>query len=228
MKKTIILLISLASVSMGVDTLKTLDSEKLNVAQVTLNGSDTITGGNQPLTFSVDEKTTLTDYTLTFGFDAIPTDGKDPWLRLTNNQYGFKTTSSTTMVAVNADWDIPIDGSTFTINTSDTFALTVSGSTAYLSNLTQEEYTSFSIEGNESKWSLTTASRIFTNSSANQVQVGEVADLTGLTEAQVLEVAKTGTYTVTSTPGTPAVPEPATATLSLLALAGLAARRRRK
>ena len=219
------MLMSLASVSMGVDTLKKLDSEKLNVAPVTLNGSDTITGGNLPLTFSIDEKTTLTDYTLTFGFDAIPADGKDPWLRLTTNQYGFKTTSSTTMVAVNADWSIPIDDLTFTINTTDTFALTVSGSTAYFSNLTQGECTSFSIQGYESSWSLTTASRIFTNSTANQVQVGEVADLTGLTEAQVLEVATTGTYTVAGAPETPAVPEPATATLSLLA--GLCARRRR-
>lgn len=38
----------------------------------------------------------------------------------------------------------------------------------------------------------------------------------------------TATYTVSGAPDTPAVPEPATATLGLLALAGLAARRRRK
>ena len=36
------------------------------------------------------------------------------------------------------------------------------------------------------------------------------------------------TFVTTNVPSTPAVPEPATATLSLLALAGLAARRRRK
>ena len=35
-------------------------------------------------------------------------------------------------------------------------------------------------------------------------------------------------FSMVVTPSTPAVPEPATATLSLLALAGLASRRRRK
>ncbi len=127
------------------------------------------------------------------------------------------------MVAVNDDWDIAVS-EPFTINTSDTFALTVSGSNAYLSNLTTGVYINYSIEGVEQFWTLESgAARIYTNSSANKIQVGEVADLSGLTAVQVQEVATKGTYTVNA-----AVPEPTTATLSLLALAGLAARRRRR
>lgn len=221
MKKNIIVLLFLGGMAMGAESLVELDSSVLTLAPLKLDGgSNVITSSNKALSFSVDNKTSLTAYTITFGFVvAPPSEAKDPWLRLSNNQHGFKTVDASTIVAVNADWLAPIEGSLFTINTTDTFALTFSNSNIYISNLSEGSYVKVTTDV-PGGWTLTSdSSRIYTNNSANQIQLGQVADLTGLTEDQVLQVATTGTYTV---------PEPATATLSLLALVGLAVRRRRK
>ncbi len=219
MKRTLIALITLSSMAMGVDVLKDLDEEVLTLSTLTANGSETITSGNQALNFEVDGKTSLSSYIITFGFEVTPpADAKDPWLRLVDNTYGIKTIDASTMVAVNNDWADQVEGTTFTINTTDTFAFTFSGSNVYLSNLSTGTYVVGTPDA-PGKWALISGtSRIYTNSQANQLQFGQVADLTGLSESQILEVVTTGSYTV---------PEPTTATLSLLALAGLAARRRR-
>ncbi len=221
MKKTIITLLALSGLAMGVETLKELDSNELTVETLQVGNSSTITSGNAPLTFNVDEVTELSAYIITFGYDAIPSGVKDSWLRLSaGSGCGIGTTSSTTMdlrtTYSSAD---NIANTSFAINTEDTFALTFSVDTVYLSNLSQGTYISTTVSADAAaSWKLVSGTaRIWTNSGTNQIQVGQVADLSDLTQAQVLSVVKTGT-----------VPEPATATLSLLALAGLAARRRRK
>ena len=195
MKKTIFALITLSSMAMGVDVLKSLDDKTLTLSTLTVEGSATITSGNKALTFDFDGKTSLSSFIMTFGFEtAPPADAKDPWLRLVDNTYGIKTLNATTMVAINSDWSKQIEGTSFAINTTDTFALTFSGSTVYLSNLSNGTYVSGTPDKPE-KWVLTSGiSRIYTNTQANQLQFGQVADLSGLTQPQILEVATTGSY----------------------------------
>ncbi|MBR2143957.1 MAG: PEP-CTERM sorting domain-containing protein [Akkermansia sp.] len=220
MKKTIITLLALSGLAMGVETLKELDSNELTVGTLQVGNSNTITGGNAGLTFSVGGKTQLSAYIITFGYDEIPSDSKDSWLRLENTTgCGIGTTNSTTMdLRTGVFVGNSIAGTSFAINTEDTFALTFSVDTVYLSNLSKGTYISTTVSADDvAGWKLISGTaRIWTHSGTTDIQVGQVADLSDLTEAQVLSVVKTGT-----------VPEPATATLSLLALAGLAARRRR-
>ena len=221
MKKTIITLLALSGLAMGVETLEELDSNELTVGTLQVGGSSTITSGNQPLTFSVGGKTKLDAYIITFGYDSIPSDSKDSWLRLNSTAgCGIGTTSSTTMdLRTDVFASNNIAGTSFAINTEDTFALTFSVDTVYLSNLSKGTSISTTVGADAAAgWKLVSGTaRIWTHGGTTPIQVGQVADLSGLTQAQVLSVVKTGT-----------VPEPATATLSLLALAGLAARRRRK
>ncbi|MGN0865468.1 MAG: PEP-CTERM sorting domain-containing protein [Akkermansia sp.] len=229
MRKTLIALLALGSTALGVDTLKGLDDSVLTLGTVTIGGASEISASNGFLAFQVgtgtEAKTTLTHYILTFGYDAIPSSQQDSWLRLSNNGDfygpGIATTSGTTMcLKSNTGTSDVIQDTALNINTTDTFALTVWGTTVMLSNLTTGSCVSTSV-ANATTWKILSGkARVFTNSGNNQIQFGQIADLSGLTAAQAAEVAKSGTFT--------AVPEPATATLSLMALAGLAARRRRK
>lgn len=90
----------------------------------------------------------------------------------------------------------------------------------YLSDLNTQQYISYQLTGSEGiQTALKSGSaRAWTNSGNQTIKVGQVASLDGLTEEQVMQVVRTGAL----------IPEPTTATLSLLALAGLAARRRRR
>ena len=195
-----------------------------------VGGKEIITGSNSTITWDTNAVDgTQTNYTLTFSFTKLPTNVTDAFLRLHQNggTAGLRTMSATTMtIGKNYNTPIAADTPVFTINTTDTFALTRFGDMLYVSNLTSGTYIQQNLTvGNiSSDWNLVSGTaRFWTNSGAQNVQAGEVANLTGLTDAQILEVVTTGSYT----PSDP-VPEPTTATLSLLALAGLAARRRRK
>lgn len=225
MKKTIIATLALSSIALGVETLDTLDSELLEVASVTIGATegDTISTGNNSITFAIgeggEEEKSLSNYIFTFGFNKIPTAATDPWLRLTGNNYGIKSLDSTGMALISKNWETIVSNS-ITVNTTDTFTLTRLGSSIYFSNLSEGTYVSYTIPKDElNNWDLSTSSRIYTNNGTTAVKVGVVADLTGLTQEQVMTIANCKYHVI---------PEPTTATLSLLALAGLAARRRRK
>lgn len=225
MKKTILALLVCGSVAFGAETLKSLDSV-LGAANALVGGNEIISSLNSTITWDTEAVAgTLTDYVLTFAFTQIPDGAKDGFLRLHQNggTAGLRTTSATTLTICKNYSDAIAGDATpsLTINTTDTFALTRFGDMLYVSNLSTGTYIEQDLTaGNISTdWNLVSGTaRFWTNSEANKVQAGEVANLTGLTQTQILNVVTTGS----------SVPEPTTATLSLLALAGLAARRRRK
>lgn len=230
MKKTIVALLALAGVSFGAESLKSLDSI-LDATNALVGGNEIITGSNNTITWDTNAVDgTLTDYTLTFAFTKLPSASTDAFLRLhQNGGHAGLLSSSATTLTICKNYNTLIDGNAtphFTINTTDTFALTRFGDMLYVSNLTTGVYIQQNLTAGNipDDWNLVSGTaRFWTNGGAQNIQAGEVANLSGLTEAQILEVVTSGSYTPSDS-----VPEPTTATLSLLALAGLAARRRRK
>ena len=206
-----------------------------DLTHVSTLAPSTQTSSNAVFTFDTDTSsasgTALTNYVLTFQFiDKMPVTNSDAWIRVLNNTtdgLGVRGTENN-QIFINkgaTNGTNQCDGS-LTADITSTFALTVSASNnvAYLSNLSTGQYITLSqdlttLYTNATSYTLTSgASRVFTNGGNQHLAFGQVVDLSGLTAAQVLNVAKTGS----------SVPEPATGSLSLLALAGLAARRRRK
>ena len=117
---------------------------------------------------------------------------------------------------------------TFAANDEMRFAYDNVSSTAYLYNVTKNELAVRNLSSDNEKNHLvsvssadnTGASAVFTNSGKDYASYGTVYDMSSLAgDTQAFT-----TYVKTML----LVPEPTTATLSMLALAGLAARRRRK
>lgn len=251
MKKTLISLISLSGMAFGasystIDTTDflVLDSQLASTTMSFSNGGthNAITNGNDTLKFSLKGETSLTNYIYTFKFSNVKNVNHSGFIELsgTDNLCVRGTKDSTSsqkntiyVVGQTNSTDKKTSGSLIA-NNDDIFALTISkeNNVGYLSNITTHEYVTiddlteafgvFSEESSEyvlsdSAIAITNGTtRIWSHGGDVQQCVLQLADLSGLTAAQVLNVAKTGN-----------IPEPATATLSLLALAGLAARRRR-
>lgn len=181
-----------------------LDANKLTVADALVGNGQTITTGNAAISWDTATLSSpQTAYILTFSFDAIPTGDTDSFLRLNSTVgWGLATQSSTTMKL--ASTQSAVVGDPLTINTTDTFALsfaTLQGiGHAIISNLNTGAYvelTSTDYEGvNEANFKIASNAyaRIWTNSGTNQLTMGEIADLSGLSLAQVRAVARSGTY----------------------------------
>ena len=124
---------------------------------------------------------------------------------------------------------------TLTFDTSDILTFAVYNGVAYIGNKTDEAFISVSLDGvtfNEGAGSAMTSgdARAFANNNSNSVGTTPIDKTTiasldnlGIPAGQELNIVK-----LVTTGEAVTIPEPTTATLSLLALCGLAARRRRR
>ena len=227
MKKTLIALMALAGLAMADMVQLSFEDGRLelvsSVSPATQNSGNEAISFNTTLTQS--PSTGLTDYILTFQFTAITSVNTDAFIRVNGfDHLSVRGNDQGAIFISNGAGNATPLGGTLTPDTTSTFALTVSGSNnvAYLSNLSTGDVvtlnnlsTTFT---NVSDYAFKSGNaRVWTNGAAEKMAFGQIANLTMMSEEQVLRAAKTGII----------APEPATATLSLLALAGLAARRRR-
>lgn len=231
MKKTLIALAALSGFATA--DMVQLSFEEGRLELVSSVSPATKTGGNEAISFDTtltqSPTTGLTDFIVTFQFiDKMPTTNSDAWLRVSSSGTGLGVRGTTgNQIFINKGYNNgtnQCDG-TLTADITSTFALTVSASNnvAYLSNLSTGDYITLNtplttLYTNDVDYTFKSgSSRVYTNGGDQHLAFGQVANLTMMSGEQVLRAAKTGII----------APEPATATLSLLALAGLAARRRR-
>ena len=216
MKKTLIALMALAGVACGETiTLSTIDAKFVSAPALAGN----CWAGDYTFTFTLTD-----DYTLegsgsvvgfyrgsavndTYGYNAIVLGGSDEALTLTVGRgRAFETVDNATGID------------------ADTYFTFASGATDKVTFTTQI------VKGVEYTLTVTGASEAMTptlswGADSSETLASYNGNMNG--NAALTCVVNTGTITKVI-PDTPSVPEPATATLSLLALAGLASRRRRK
>ena len=211
MKKTLIALMALAGVACG-ETI-TLSSIEANFVTPPVNAGD-CWSGDYTLTFTLTD-----DYTLTgsgsvvgfyrgsavnndYGYNAIVLGGSDEALTLTVGR-GRANDTVDNGNGINA-------GTTFTFADKVTFTTQIEKGVAY----------TLTVTGGSKAMTPT-----LTWDGGSETLASYNGNMNG--NAALTYVVNAGTITK-ELPATPSVPEPATATLSLLALAGLASRRRRK
>ena len=244
MKKTIIALMAMGSVAFGVtpttvEEAITLDGTQPEDARLDMKYS---TNPKQTITTSVDDVTihgtdgyglSTSDVTLTF--DIKNTLTATSAIKLVSSGTTSKVEVKTTISdAELATLDAGNNASRWVV-TADHFADIRDYVTNGNINLTLNGLTGYSSGGLifDLNGSYYAASDI-TFTSSTHVQLNENATALALTDGNVYTTLKIIASSSASVKGigfvatTPAVPEPTTATLSLLALAGLAARRRRK
>ena len=249
MKKTLITLLALSSIA-GAETLT------LNAHSVSFGTSSTLQTGNKEMTW--EDSQTYTNWYMEFSFtelvDNKDTIG-NRWISTicSDNSTDRKGLAASVKLISEGDSKTPhitfSNGSeynnlmgnspTLTFSVGDALTMAVYNGHAYLGNKTTKEYISYDLstlpqtekEGGLKAGSDTTiatgAARAFANSDSTKIGNTTVASLDNLSisDGQTLDIA---TLVTTGKAETMPIPEPATATLSLLALCGLAARRRRK
>ncbi len=236
MKKTLVIACSLLLAAVTAQA----ESLTLPSADLLAGSSATITTGNQALSWSsTDVASTLDSWMITFTLQESSTNTSSHWPAISvvgsdayglsimrNNNGDFLFSKGGTSTGSN-----PLsDDVHLTATQGDTFAFAFDSvtNTAYLANITDSNaitlvsYTLTSEEAVSLNTSLVSGtSRTWTNSGYQEFVFDKVTDMNQAATAGVFEVTlRNG--------GAMPIPEPATATLSLLALAGLAARRRRK
>ncbi len=223
MKKTIIALLALAGVAAA-------DTYELDKKAVTFGSAATLTSGNQAMSWAdgaVYEtwymEFNLSDVTAT-EYKATITAGPGG-----SNSSGLSVSAkagSITLGTGNAG--VISSAGSLEFTTTDTLTFAYYDGTAYLGNMRTKEYISAST-GLPSTTTMTSGtSRAWANGNpvgTTQIGATSIASLDDLDipTGYTLDMGKLMTTGVAQS-----VPEPTTATLSLLALAGLAARRRRK
>lgn len=241
MKKTIIALMALAGVT-AAETL-TLDSYAVSYGTGT-----TLSTGNQLMTWSDSQTysnwymefsfTELTDNNATIGsrwVSTICSDSSTVRKGLSASVQLLSTDRTPNITFGDGGETSNLMGSSPTLifTAGDALTMAVYDNIAYIGNKSTETYISLDLDtvtlktGSDSTMS-SGAARAFANSNSTKIGETTIASLDSLTipNGQALDIVKLVTTGAAETMSV--VPEPTTATLSLLALAGLAVRRRRK
>ena len=223
MKKTIIALLALAGVAAA-------DTYELDMKAVTFGSADTLTKSNQAMSwadgavyetwymeFKLSE-VTATEYiaTITAGNATQPSNGLSVSAKAGSITLG---TGNKSVIS---------SAGSLEFTTTDTLTFAYYDGTAYLGNMTTKEYISAST-GLPSTTTMTSGtSRAWANGNpTGSTQIGATS-IASLDDLDIPSGYTLDMGTLMTTGVAQSVPEPTTATLSLLALAGLAARRRRK
>ncbi len=242
MKRTLILAGALAMAAAQADTL-TLPSIELDASQTQQNGTLIWTATED---FS---KTSLTNYSLTFSLEKDPgtTDAAffTTWggnylmgLLLCTDGSGNITLRHDQEKTAFTDANVPsvawTEGGKYTLTVIDSKAYLYAGTEVPTStptscvDLSLAEFSTTSKGGDaapDCPWTLTSGTAKLWANGQNATVAKTPSTFYTLTDLSNVTAAQ---YFSAPTDNTDTVPEPATATLSLLALAGLAARRRRR
>ncbi len=243
MKKTLIALLALTGIA-------TATPLTLSAKTVSYGSSATLTTGNQAMTWD-DASGVYTNWYMTFSFtelaDKSTTIGSR-WVSTictdssSNPRKGLAASVSLVGTGRSPQITFGTGGEfysdalgtrpTLGFSANDTLTMAVYEDYAYLGNQNSKEYVSIKLSdltfatGSDSKMT-SGGARAFANSDSTKIGETTIASLDNLPipNGEILDITKLVTTGVAMTRS---VPEPTTATLSLLALAGLAARRRRR
>ena len=229
MKKTLIALIALAGVATAAETYV------LDMKDITFNGAEALTGGNQAMTWDSTEVYDAWYAEFTIG----GTGNGYTSATITTGPSGSPAGLSVIVQQVNSTAVLSFgngksnlnDTPTLNYSTTDVLTFAFYEDTAYIGNKTTGDYITYDLTGTTLTTSMTSGtSRAWANGNPGitPVSSASIANLESLVipEGESLDMVTLVTTGVAQ--NMQLVPEPTTATLSLLALAGLAARRRRK
>lgn len=230
MKKTLIALMTLVGVA-GAETTYDLAME-----DVTFGTDPALSSGNRVMKWVEDGTTAayknwymefqLSTVTAT-GYKASITAGATDH----GNSTGLSVSAKSDAITLGSGNTDVIDGAgSLSFDTSDTLTFAYYDGVAYLGNKDKDTYISVNALPEDLTTTMTSGtSHAWSNSGSTQIGATKIASLDNLeiTAGEQLDMATLMIRGVAKSVSV-VVPEPATTTLSLLALVGLAARRRRK
>lgn len=211
----------------------TAETYKLNLTSVTFNTESILTYGNQAMNWEPNAayETWYMEFTLptvtSDVYQATITTGPSG-----SNSSGLSVSAKNGSITLGTGMkNVITDAGSLTFSSTDTLTFAYYDGTAYLGNMTTQEFISVSTNLPSPTTMTSGISRAWANGNptgTTQIGATSIASLDGLNipDGSALDMGTLMTTGVAQT--MQLVPEPATATLSLLALAGLAARRRRK
>ena len=222
MKKTIIALLALAGVAAA-------DTYELDMKAVTFGSADTLTKGNEAMNWA--DGAVYETWYMEFKLTEVTRDGYIATITAGpggSNSSGLSVSAKAGSITLGTGSSNVISSAgSLEFTTTDTLTFAYYDGTAYLGNMTTKEYISAST-GLPSTTTMTSGtSRAWANGNPGTTQIGATS-IASLDDLDIPAGYTLDMGTLMTTGVAQSVPEPTTATLSLLALAGLAARRRRK
>ena len=226
MKKTLIALVAMAGISMGAEGLVTDASEPTWTAlTLTTPANNQLTSGNSAIDWSEETGNLTESWALSFTLD--PSRAENAYLFGTvkgNSGADGYTLSTTSAGAIALNQNKSNNVLTVGSYTADDSAVAITLQfVKYVDEAGAALSGEFTLTVGDA--SATYVVENFDNTVFNKGSNNNVWTNGGAEKLYNISLATAGCVTIASSP---VVPEPATATLSLLALAGLAARRRRK
>lgn len=226
MKKTLIALVAMAGISMGAEGLVT-DASELTWTDLTLTtpANNQLTSGNSAIDWSEETGNLTESWALSFTLD--PSRAADAYLfgtvKGSSGADGY-TLSTTSAGAIALNQNKSNNVLTVGSYTADDSAVAITLQfVKYVDEAGADLSGEFTLTVGDA--SATYVVENFDNTVFNKGSNNNVWTNGGAEKLYDISLATAGCVTIASSP---VVPEPATATLSLLALCGLAARRRRK
>ncbi len=228
MKKTIITLLVLAGVAIADTTYVLTDLWK----EVKFGTADALTASNKSMTW--DGTKAYTSWYMEFSFTTVTATGFSATITAGpggGNSSGLSVSAKSGVITLGSGNTSVIDSTkSLSFATSDVLTFAFYDGKAYLGNKTDNTYIS-----------VTPASTLVTTMTSGTSRAWANGNPTGSTQIGATKIVNLGALTITAgekldmatlmktgVAQSVTIPEPTTATLSLLALAGLAARRRRK